>query len=349
MVGDGAGASGTILLNGSAILTVQNSIWFRDSSSHPHVDIKSNAKLIVPVSQLSSVNTYISNGWITGYGSSTIVKVSTVGSQLEITAPLDSCEDVISAGLKLDSDFNGDCVVNFVDFSTIADEWLATVTYGQQPYYDVTIPQGTVVVDGVMSTGEWDGAAWHVIDQLYDGYVGDVTEAKWAAKWNSGQNLLYVVVTLLDTHKVRVSSYTDWNTNDSVEFYVSFPNSGTVGYNSDYAYAQHYIGGVSNIVGNEWLVLGGGASLPSGAVVAYQAAENGTRYTYEIALKPYTMLDIATPANSVPMTLAAGNVIALDIVIGSSDGSSFGMLTGKINWPSKFSDATRFMKAKLVP
>jgi hypothetical protein len=186
------------------------------------------------------------------------------------------------------------------------------------------------------------------MDQPYDGTVDDVTEAKWTAKWNSSLNLLYVVVTVTDTHPVLVNSYTDWYTNDSVEIYVDFPNAGTLGYNSDYAYSQHYIGGISNVVGNEWLVLGANYPLPSGAVVAYQALKSGSQLTYEIALRPYSYLDINVPANSVVKTLVKGDVMGLDVVIGSNNGSSFGMLTGKVNIAGKFYNATAFMKAKLV-
>jgi hypothetical protein len=50
-----------------------------------HLDI-TGGKLILNASQLGTVNGYIGNGWITGYGDGSKVVVTTVGDTIELTA-----------------------------------------------------------------------------------------------------------------------------------------------------------------------------------------------------------------------------------------------------------------------
>lgn len=55
------------------------------SAGSGHLDI-TEGKLILASTELTHINTYISNGWITGYGDSSKVAVTTVGDYIEITA-----------------------------------------------------------------------------------------------------------------------------------------------------------------------------------------------------------------------------------------------------------------------
>jgi hypothetical protein len=88
--------------------------------------------LILPEDQLSNVNTYISNGWIVGYGDVANVIVTDVGDYIEVTATADNCEQVIGYGLKIKGDINNDCIVDFSDWAVFASQWLNKIETAEE-------------------------------------------------------------------------------------------------------------------------------------------------------------------------------------------------------------------------
>jgi len=79
----GRNGSGEAYLNGG---TVNASVLKMSTGGvSSHLDI-TDGKLVLPASQLTTVNGYVANGWITGYGESSKVVVTTVGDNIEVTA-----------------------------------------------------------------------------------------------------------------------------------------------------------------------------------------------------------------------------------------------------------------------
>jgi len=219
--------------------------------------------------------------------------------------------------------------------------------YTGQGQFNITTGQPTI--DGIIGTGEWDSATWIDMDTVYTGSVPDLSEAKWAAMWSPGTNLVYVVITGTDTDHIFSSSFIEWNEHDDVEIHIDAGNTDVTDYayyRDTMRYAQHYFIG-PNGSGGEWsAILGSSADavIPGG----YAVTVNGNVITYEFALTPYTDLNLANPAGSPVRTLQAGDVIGLDMIMSTkqTDGG-FGMLCENAVM-SKFSNASALLDHTLV-
>ena len=216
----------------------------------------------------------------------------------------------------------------------------------QNDYFIVT---GQPVIDGVISPGEWDSADWIAMNADYSPPPpDDLSEAKWAAMWSPGANLIYVAVTGTDTSHNFKSSFVAWNEHDDIEIYVDPGNTDTEDfayYADTMRYAQHYFIGPNGSGGAWSYILDRSADsiLPPGG---YAAGVNGDIITYEFALKPYSDLNLSSPGTSPVLTLGIGQVIGLDICMVSCDDSlnsrflCENSVAGKWKWASKLLDLT---------
>jgi len=273
---------------------------------------------------------------------------------LEITA-MPSCSDVAKAGRGIQADLNYDCYVDLADFSVLANYWMRCYEPGDpdcsmeetisEPI-DYYIPVGQPTVDGDLA--DWATATWVAMDRsyhdiMYHGDPYDLTNAKWAAKWNPVTNLIYVAATGDDSEHVLKTAYEDGTANDMLEVFLDSTNSDLTDYNIDYALAQHYLC-ASNGLGGEWIVLGG-STPPAGAVAAFKARVVGNTYMYEMALRPYANL-----VNSIELTLGSGDIVGLDVVMGTRTISvldNFGRKGHDIS-AGKYSHSGEFMNCQLL-
>jgi len=218
---------------------------------------------------------------------------------------------------------------------------------------DYSIAIGEPVIDGVISSGEWDAAEWiNIGGNVYGGgtwpncYPNDLTDVMWANLWSPETNLIYVAVQCTDTSH-NFSTYVSWNTQDDLEVYVDAGQSNLNGYNSNFRYGQHYFLGPDG-VGGDWVYLDdqpAGALMPGGRAVGV----DGDVITYEFAITPYEELDLVTPGNSIIKTLQVGDVVGLDICMVTADQATETTFMCEHSYPvSMWSNAGNLLDLTLV-
>ena len=100
-------------------------------------------------------------------------------------------------------------------------------------------PEATAVVDGDLA--DWVGSTWIALDEEYSPVVGDVSNAKYAMRWSSMTNLLYVAVSVTDTDQHFEDHWVSWDTQDDVEIYIDAGNNNTDAINiGNYGTYQDY-------------------------------------------------------------------------------------------------------------
>jgi hypothetical protein len=256
--------------------------------------------------------------------------------------------------------------------STILVLAVTTVTFGQ-----VEIPEGTATIDGDLS--DWAGATWFDADGVYwsseDPWVWppDVPEgtAKWAARWSSETNMIYLAATIEDNDQIFTENYDGWNTRDAIEVYIDASNTDMTGYywgatpnseGGDEGGAQQWVFGPDGSTGPEgdghWDALAD-RGIPEGAEIEAAVSVDGATINYEIAMTPWESLlwvyddDGTTPLrvedeNSTVVQLAEGVEMGLDVVLGSMYGSNFGMMADNTD-PGKSNDAAQLLNVTLGP
>jgi len=264
----------------------------------------------------------------------------------------------------LDLDFDENCYIDFGDLNVLAQDWLKCTTPGgvgcsASPTADVPPPfeiyPGSATVDGDLS--DWDGALWIAMDQTFYGFPADLTNAKWAARWDDATNRIYMAIKGTDTFHFFNDTYVQWDAQDFVEVYVDADNSDyTPLQPTNYVYAQQWTigpdaGGTYDVWGGgEWVYIVG--SLPA---AGYTAAVDvtGDVISYELALPPFELFYYTgTPAN-VEVDLEAGLTVGLDVIMGTRYSASgqpydFGMLCeNTISNGGKYNDASTFRDYEL--
>lgn len=207
------------------------------------------------------------------------------------------------------------------------------------------IPEGTATVDGNLA--EWSGATWIPMERIYTGDPVDLSQAKWAARWSDSANLIYVAVQGVDTYHWFYGSYQGWAAQDAVEFYIDASNSDSTTFkDNNWDKAQQYVGSSDGTPDGEWLTLAGNP-LPAGTVSSFAVSVVGDTINYEIALMPYNVYNMADPASSTQVDLAAGTILGLDIVMNTRHGFGFGAKCQNTN-SAKHRDASKFLDVTLV-
>jgi len=214
-----------------------------------------------------------------------------------------------------------------------------------------TIPIGTPTIDGVVSTGEWDAVTWIDMDQIYYGDPADLSNAKWAAMWSPVTNKIYVAITGDDTTHTFIPEVDQWNSSDGVEVYIDPGNRDNDGYpgppfghTGDWVDAQQWAGAPDGTADGEWVTLGY-QDYPLPSDLGFEASVSGDTITYELTLTPYDHYEYTDPDSSTILTLAADDVIGLDVVMNTrhgSDAGDFGMLCENLD-VNKFSTASHFL------
>jgi hypothetical protein len=213
------------------------------------------------------------------------------------------------------------------------------------------IVPGKATVDGVLSPGEWDKANWITMDKVLFGNPTDLSDASWAAMWDSSENVIYVAVTGTDTNHV-MHIFGDWDGQDDVEIYINARNDDTEAYGTEerkFDYAQQYIVGYSPVGPLTWAVIGANKlSMPTNMLPAAAFGMVTNRLVYELKLRPYDYFNYDNVSSSTEITLREKLVIGLDAVMASRTSTGdYGWLAANMN-PSKFNYAGRLQDHKLV-
>ena len=258
----------------------------------------------------------------------------------------------------LGDDFNKDCYVNLLDLNVLVQQWLECTTPGiagceassiVPPPYDIY--PGSVTVDGDLS--DWSGVAWIAMDKVLYGLPSDLTSAKWAAKWDSVTNRIYVAVTGIDSYRYFSDTDTAWDGQDEVEIYVDAANSDEWELSTNgYIYAQQWAfgpdaGATQDIWGGGyWGNLHHENAKPAGSFVTAAVNVTGNVISYEFAIRPYSEFYYNNPSANVEVTLAPGAIVGLDVVMGTRTSSGFGMWCENLDG-GKAEDALMFQNYTL--
>jgi hypothetical protein len=194
-----------------------------------------------------------------------------------------------------------------------------SITYTIPSSYDGPASIGysnTIVVDGNLT--EWADSDFVGLNKYYDGDAVDISEASYAAKWNSNGKI-YVAVKVLDLSHAFTTTYTGWDARDAVEVYLH--TQGTTGsYYGTWEVAQHYAVGIKAGTTNQlWTSMSDTGSLPAG--IDFNAAGKvvGDWIYYEFALTPYDYFGGYTGNPSVETILSANDIVGLDVVVASNN------------------------------
>ena len=208
---------------------------------------------------------------------------------------------------------------------------------------------GSVVVDGIISTGEWDDAYWTAMTNIYHGNPTDVSNAAWAAFWDDKENAIYVAVTATDTSHV-MQAHAGWDAQDGIELYINARNDDIAGYASrGYDFAQRYAAGWDAAATSLWVVMGGGDVLPSNALPAAAFGMVTNDLTYEFKLRPFNVFDYSNVVASTEIPLTTGMVVGVDVLLNSRTvGGDFGVLCENA-MPQKDFYAGNFLDHRLLP
>jgi hypothetical protein len=248
---------------------------------------------------------------------------------------------------------NGTRMTSLGDGTAIM-EWSPELYYISDQPTDLELQYGSgITIDGNLS--DWDQANWVNLDQDYSNAAGsDLLEASYAVKWGDNGNKIYVAVKVRDQNHVFTNTYVDWNAQDDVEIYLHTTGGPTVYYPNCEA-AQQYTVGINTSGTDVWAVLGNSMmypymySVPAGAeyCVAKGHAEGEWLY-YEVTLTPYEFLGVVNSTPSIISSLAAGDVIGFDVVVGGKNGSAgdFGMKSANL-MTGKAGNYTTFQSYKL--
>ena len=210
-----------------------------------------------------------------------------------------------------------------------------------------TISGGSAKVDGDLS--DWSGAAWVPLNVNYDGAgASDVTEAYYAAKWQS--NKVYVAVKVNDTAHYFTTNYSSWNGRDAVEVYIHTDNTGDANYNtSGWTSAQQYTAGImKGTTDSVWACLASTDQMPADAGFKAAGKVDGNWIYYEFAMTPFTYFGGYIGETSSVSNLFGDEVIGLDVCVVSSNAGTYTGMRAENDMKSKFGNWYTMGLHKLV-
>jgi hypothetical protein len=262
----------------------------------------------------------------------------------------------------LDGDVSGaadqpDCYVNAHDVVKVADQWLECTDPAQadcvqassEPSMKIAKTSQTITVNGNLD--DWSGPIeWISLDEVYDGNPQDITDAKFAVRWDDSTSKVYLAVEVIDTDHQLETDPCDWNTSDRIEIYVQGDPNDQTGWGATgsgcFDVAQQYIVGhtPSNGTWGLWAdrtTVGGDAG--------FQAATTrvSTKITYEAAVTPFNYYAGICGGTTDPTTLVAGHVLRFDVIADTKSTNDFGMLSENTDSP-KHDDTSTFAEYTLV-
>jgi hypothetical protein len=242
----------------------------------------------------------------------------------------DCCPAIIAA------DIDGDLDVDFFDYGLFA------AGYAEN---SMTIPRGTVVVDGNLS--EWsEGVEWVRLDKIYSGSPNDVDEAWFALRWDADANKVYAAVIVYDSDHVFSDGYVSWDASDRLEIYSQGDAEGGSGWASVYDVAQQYIAG-PNTSGGSWATWGYGLALGGDAGFEYAVTVSGDEIIYEVGVTQFDNYGGISGGDTIVTELDVGDVVGFDLAVDTRWSGGFGMLSENLMM-GKFNDADKFARYMLV-
>jgi hypothetical protein len=181
----------------------------------------------------------------------------------------------------------------------------------------------TIIVDGNLA--EWATSDFVSLNKDYEGEAWDISEAWYAAKWNSSGKI-YVAVKVLDTNHCFTTNYTGYDARDAVEVYLH--TQGITGiYYGTWEVAQQYVFGIKAGTTNQlWASMSDTGSVNAAADFQMAGKIAGQWLYYEFALTPYDYFGGYTAKSNIVTTLSANDIVGLDVVVASCD--SYGTYTG---------------------
>jgi hypothetical protein len=251
---------------------------------------------------------------------------------------------------------NRDCQVDMIDLTLMNNEWLDCTdpaTAGCQNLVDNrSIPEGTATVDADL--GDWADADWIDLDQSYSGtLLNDVSGARFAARWDGATDRIYLAVVVPDTDNRFEDDPNSWNTSDRIEVYSQGSGAGGGNYSANQDFAQQYVLGITASDNDAlWAHLANGD--PNVGVLLSAGAVDtiNNELIYELGVKQYDNYD-ASGAGTVVTELDAGDVVRLDVVVGTlffdtfAQQDAFAQLAEN-TVPSKFDTADNIVQYTLT-
>jgi hypothetical protein len=256
----------------------------------------------------------------------------------------------------LDGDIDGDGDVDKDDLAVMGGQWLACSDPGGQNCQPVrTIEAGTATVDADL--GDWTNAHWIPLNQIYfqnpaeDG-VPDVSEAKFALRWDAASDKIYCAVVVEDANNIYTDGWGgNWNVSDRIEIYSQGSAAGGSLYAPEHDFAQQYVIGANDTLPGAWAVFGfnEGPVGPSNAEIA--VAKSPGQVIYEVAIVQYdSYAENGGDPNTVITDLVDGSTVGFDVLVGSKfspDSADFGLLSENLDLDKNI-HASNFAQYKLV-
>lgn len=258
-----------------------------------------------------------------------------------------------------DTDLSGpdgvrDCYVDIHDFATMCESWMRCTLPGGADCEDLgatyTIPHGSVTVDADLT--EWADAEWIDLDETYSGTPIDITNAKFALKWDANDvdhdHVVYAAVVVTDTSHV-LEYFTSWDSSDQIEIYCQADLDAGAIYIPWFDKAQQYRVGLDVETGiGKWAFFGAGEGIEAEAEFQYAVAVDGDDIIYEIGAKQFDYYAGHRPGGTtVEAQLEGGKEIGFDIVAATKmTWGTFGMKSENM-MTGKSTDARQFQRYTL--
>lgn len=207
------------------------------------------------------------------------------------------------------------------------------------PYY---APEAPVVVDGDL--GEWEDDYWVELDTVLSGRPEDVVWARYAVRWSTETNLIYVAVELIDTDH-RFGRRAGRNRCDAIEISLDAADH-RAAFGPRMGYGQHIILDAAG----QWIATRSGRQVDADLVTEWAAGPvSEMRLAYEVAIVPHAFYAgwgaVDTEGrvdtdDSVEVPLDAWTWMGLDVVVNSKSRTGFGQLANNTVGEKATSGAT---------
>ncbi|NLF30486.1 MAG: hypothetical protein GX591_06325 [Planctomycetes bacterium] len=198
--------------------------------------------------------------------------------------------------------------------------------------HDIAVPyvaaHGSPVVDGDL--GDWAGADWIALDELYSGGAADVAGARYCLRWNDAANLLYFAVEVTDAEQNLQPAYTTWNGHDDVEISVDAGNN-TIYFQATMTKGQQIVFGAAPD-GGDWVIASWSNPVGTDLVPEFAVVADGTVIRYEGAIVPYSHYSgWSGDTEQAVVDLEADVQLGFDVVaVTKLNDSSYGMLANNL-------------------